>query len=181
MTTLLSLLSAAGHDQLWFLLMAGRWLAGPSSTDPEIFDSNPPGIVWLSAIPVKLGSAIPLAFDDPVTAWAKLLVLALLATCAVLCWHFLRKLLPGAGRAEQLALAFAFVVIAGCRPARDFGQRDHLTGLLSIPYLLAAAAWSASVPNRRSDRCARCTAALLATVARLPQTPSDPHLRRTRS
>ena len=164
MLALLSLLSAAGHDQLWFLLMARRWLDGATLDGPVIFDSNPPLIVWLSAVPVKLASALPLPFADPATAWAKLLVLALFAAVARLCWTFLRQLLPDAGRTDRLALTFAFLVLAGVVPARDFGQRDHLTGILCLPYILAAALSASPRARTSRARVARGLAALLAAV-----------------
>src|ERR1035441_3920914 len=81
MAALLSLLPAAGHDQLWFLLMAQRWLHGPQSSGPEIFDANTPGIVWLSAIPVAAARALHLGL--PFTAKLLFALLeALIAACS---------------------------------------------------------------------------------------------------
>ena len=69
MALLLAFLPAAGHDQLWFLLMAQRWLHGATLYGPQAFDSNPPLIIWLSALPVAMAAAPRLA----ATFWAKLL------------------------------------------------------------------------------------------------------------
>src|ERR1700723_971678 len=73
MAALLALVPAAGHDQLWFLLMAERWLHGAPLYGPEIFDANTPAIVWLSAIPVGLAGVVGLS----VPAAGKLLVVVL--------------------------------------------------------------------------------------------------------
>ncbi len=172
MAILLSLLPAAGHDQLWFLLMAERWLHGATLYGPYLFDSNPPLIVWLSAIPVSLGELLHL----PATAIAKLLVLLAELASASLSLLFLRRLAP-LTQAQLAWLTFAFIIIFNVVPARDLGQRDHLTAILCLPYILAAAN-KFPIPNhqyraapqsrssypRRPLRCHR----------HLPQTPSSP-------
>lgn len=157
MAILLALLPAAGHDQLWFLLMARRWLDGAILYGPYAFDSNPPLIVWLSAIPVALGDRLHL----PAPALGKLFVLLAEAGSAALSLHLLRRLATPAQTSpaqtspalaspsrpaapsltsDQLAwLAFAFITIFAVVPARDLGQRDHLTAILILPYVLAAA------------------------------------------
>lgn len=151
MTVLLALVPAAGHDQLWFLLMAKRWLAGAQLYGPEAFDSNPPLVVWLSALPAWLAAHVGVA----ATLVAKLLVVALDAAVA---WLALRALEASAGRTSRNArlwLAFAFVVVYGAVEARDFGQRDALTGLLLLPYVLLAAVWSREGSARGVARAAR--------------------------
>ena len=126
MAALLALIPAAGHDQLWFLLMAHRWLGGATLYGPQITDPNPPAIVWLSALPNLLApQAVPAA--------AKLLTVLLEVAIARISYG----LLPSSVRSHRWLLAFAFVTIYAVLPARDFGQRDHLAGLLLLPYLLA--------------------------------------------
>ena len=134
MAVLLSLLPAAGHDQLWFLLMGQRWLHGALLYGPTVFDSNPPLIVWLSAIPVFLGEHLHL----PIPAIGKLLVVLAGAVSASLSLKCLRRIAP-LSRVQITWLAFALVCIFAITPARDFGQRDHLTAILCLPYVLAAA------------------------------------------
>lgn len=138
MGTLLALLPAAGHDQLWFLLMAHRWHAGATLYGPALFDSNTPAVVWLSSLPDLLAHALhlPLLY---VPALAKLFVLALDLGIALLCDRLLRRLVPTLSRNARLWLASAFALLALATPARDFGQRDALTAVLLLPYLLAAA------------------------------------------
>ncbi len=146
MAALLALAPAAGHDQLWFLLMAKRWLEGATIYGPEIFDSNLPGIVWLSAVPVVIGEHLGVS----AAAVAKLLVVLLEGGVAVLCGWVLRRLDPALGGASRLFLAFAFVVVFAAAPARDFGQRDQIAGLLCTPYvLLASVEWKGAGPGLR--------------------------------
>ncbi len=138
MGALLALLPAAGHDQLWFLLVAHRWLAGATLYGPAVFDSNTPAVVWLSALPDLLGHALHLPLLL-IPALAKLFVLALDLLVAFLCAQLLRRLAPTLPRVTLLWLACAFALLTLAIPARDFGQRDALTAVLLLPYLLAAA------------------------------------------
>jgi len=157
MAALLALLPAAGHDQLWFLMMAHRWLAGAQLYGPEIFDSNPPGIVWLSAIPVSLAHTLHLSE----TLTAKLLVTIVETATSFLSLYFLRRARPATRRYEIPALLFAAIVLSYVVPARDFGQRDQMLAFLILPYILAAA-----IPYRTAPlTLARTTAAILAAVA----------------
>jgi hypothetical protein len=151
MAVLLALIPAAGHDQLWFLLMAQRWLHGATLYGPQIFDSNTPAIVWLSALPVALAEHLSL----PVPFTAKLLTVFLELAILLLARSLLRHLpLPAA---QRLFLTFAFLLLFAVSPARDLGQRDHLVALLCLPYVLAAA-----FPPRLS---LRLLVVLLAAVA----------------
>ena len=166
MAALLSFLPAAGHDQLWFLLMARRWLAGATLYGPQIFDSNTPAVVWLSAIPVALADHLHL----PTIAVAKLLVFFLEAAIATLSLRLLRRLAPCLTRAHVLWLAFSFILIFACAPARDLGQRDHLTALLCLPYVLAAAADVSTIPALSFLRLAAGTLAAIGICLKPQQT-----------
>jgi hypothetical protein len=152
MAVLLALLPAAGHDQLWFLMMAHRWLAGAQLYGPQIFDSNPPGIVWLSAVPVLLAHALHL----PTTFTAKLLITLLETAASFLSLYFLRRARPTHSY-ELPALLFAAITLFYVIPARDFGQRDQILAFLILPYILAAA-----VPHRLT--LARIAAGIMAAI-----------------
>ena len=157
MAALLAFLPASGHDQIWFLLMARRWLSGATLYGPQIFDSNPPMIVWVSAIPVALGSPLHV----PATTLAKALVLAASAAIAFFCAKLLPRTWRRVDRSEWPALAFACIVLFLVVPARDLGQRDALIAFLVIPYVLCASA-RLTLHTRFG---ARATAALLAALA----------------
>jgi hypothetical protein len=161
MATLLALLPAPGHDQLWFLLMAHRWLAGAQIYGPQAFDSNPPGIVWLSAIPILLAQTLHLS----TTVTAKLLVILAESAASVLSFHFLRLSRPKRELTlrtsyELPALLFAAFILFYLAPARDFGQRDHILSFLILPYLLAAAV----PPALHRQTAARSLAGIAAAI-----------------
>lgn len=136
MGALLALFPAAGHDQLWFLMMARRWLGGAELYGPQVFDSNPPGIVWASAVPVRLGVMLHVSATLP----AKTLVLMAEAGSAWCCYGLLRRQRGEAPAFYAAGLLFAFVVLGVVVPARDFGQRDQMLSFLILPYVLAAVA-----------------------------------------
>lgn len=135
MTSLLALLPAAGHDQMWTLYAAQQMLRGTTLYGPHLFESNPPLILWMLLVPDSVARILHL----PLSLVFKLFVAATEAAVALVCFSLLRRL-PSAPRPARLwTLAFAFVCIFGAMPARDFGQRDHLLALLFLPYILAAA------------------------------------------
>jgi hypothetical protein len=135
MGALLALIPAAGHDQLWFLLMAERWLHGATLYGPEIFDSNTPAIVWLSAIPAAIANATGCNAAEI----GKLLVTLLGAVLALVSVSILSRIDPSIRKSQKTFLAFAFISLWMVAAARDFGQRDHLTAMLCTPYVLLAA------------------------------------------
>jgi hypothetical protein len=153
MACILALLPAAGHDQLWFLLMAQRWLHGAALYGPEAFDSNTPAIVWLSALPVWLAEHLHLSMPFA----AKILTVLLEICVADACRRILSHLPIPFTRAQLWFLTFAFLSLFAVAPARDFGQRDLLAVLLCFPYILAAA--QPELPTQR-----RILATLIAAV-----------------
>ncbi len=162
MAALLSLLPAAGHDQLWFLLMSRRWLGGAQLYGPEVFDSNPPAIVWLGAVPVLLARLLHVQ----ATFAAKLLVTLTETAVSLLSYRLLvyadgnESDSSGSKHSYRtLALLFATVVIFYIVPARDFGQREHILSFLVLPYILAAA-----IPSARRLTSLRILAGLLAGI-----------------
>jgi hypothetical protein len=143
MAALIGLLPAAGHDQMWLLYAARLLRHGVPLYGPEIFETNPPMMVWLSTIPSAAADLLHL----PDTAVGKFLVLGLEVIVAFVCLRLLRRLAPvrdGAmasvlNSASLAWLPFVYIAVFAVMPARDFGQRDHLLALLCLPYVLAAA------------------------------------------
>ncbi len=156
MAALLALLPAAGHDQLWFLLMAKRWIGGATLYGPEIFDSNPPLIVWLSAIPVELSRLTSIQ----TTFFAKLVVVAVTTGVGLFSSRILSRVWHVDEPSERPALLFAFLTLFLLVPARDLGQRDALAGLLALPYVLTAARRPTAMLSLWSSAAAGLLAAL---------------------
>lgn len=127
MMAVLALLPAAGHDQMWLLYAARLHLGGAALYGPQIFETNPPMILWMSEVPAKLSEWIRISD----TACGKLLVCGLVAAIGWWC----RRLRGGAG----WGWVFCWIVVFGVLPARDLGQRDYLLGLFLVPYVVICA------------------------------------------
>jgi hypothetical protein len=140
MAGLITLLPAAGHDQMWLLYVARLMLHGAPLYGPQTFETTPPMIIWLSALPVVAASHLHVAE----TAMGKLFVVVLECLVGFACVRLLRATRLGSAqgglsRTVLYGLIFAFVAVFAVMPARDLGQRDHLLVLLCIPYVFAAA------------------------------------------
>ena len=144
MSSLLSLIADTGHDQLWLLLAAQRMAPNLNPYGPTVFESNPPLAIWLSAIIVHAANLLPL----PLTVIFKAAVTLVVFASAVISAKLLRRLHPTLNRDQLWLLGIAFVLIFAAIPARDFGQRDHILALLVLPYLIAAAIPTLTIPAR---------------------------------
>ncbi len=145
MAVLLALLPAAGHDQLWLLYAARLVLHGAPLYGPQVFETNPPLIIWLSMIPESLAQITHI----PDTALGKLGVVVVEAGVGALCLQLLRAQRTKLSSATLAALVFAFVTTFAVMPARDFGQRDHFLILFLFPYVFAAAVRAEGLPLAR--------------------------------
>jgi hypothetical protein len=160
MAGLISLLPAAGHDQMWLLYAARLMLHGAPLYGPQIFETNPPMIIWLSALPVAAAHG----FHVAETAMGKLFVVALECLVAFACLKLMRSARTnssqnGLSREAFYWLIFVFAAVLAVMPARDFGQRDHLLVLFCIAYVFAAAL------NAEGRPLARWAAILIGTAA----------------
>ncbi len=116
------------HD-VAFLLFAARRVLDGARLYVDIYEGNPPLIVWLSAIPELL---VRVARVSDHTAVALFLDLTLLTatsvTWAVLYW------VPSAPRWLRVTVIVTFLVGGSWLSVDNLGQREHLAVLLSFPY-----------------------------------------------
>lgn len=80
------LVASPGHDQAWLLCAAQRMVAGAKLYGLQIVETNPPLIIWFSAIPILLGHILHI---DPLPA-LKLTIAVLVILSTVWCAHILR-------------------------------------------------------------------------------------------
>lgn len=115
-------------DVAWLLYAAGVLRDG-GTLGIDVVENSPPVIFWLKVPILTIGSALGLA------AWpswiAALLVLSLLSALLV---RRLSKELVCGGYLGPLAAA-VFLLL----PGRDFGQREHVALILTVPWLMAIA------------------------------------------
>ncbi len=160
MAALLALFPPVGHDQLWCLYVAQRMLAGAKLYGPELFESNPPLIMWASLLLAHVAQLTHL----PITVLFKLAVTGLEFASTLICLNLLRRIYPDFTKTTPWLSTFVYVVIFAVMPARDFGQRDHLLAVLCLPYVLAAALDASqqyAVPHISLLRCGNAATRVL--------------------
>jgi hypothetical protein len=139
--------SSANSDSAWYLYMAGRVLHG-ATMYVDVVDTNPPLIVWLTLPPAWLaGAGLPgiAALNGYLFALALLSIGATAALSARVWGSW-----PASARGLAVA-GVAFVVLPYV--GADFGQREHLTVLATLPYMLAAMAWLQRRPPGIAAAC----------------------------
>jgi hypothetical protein len=112
------------------LQFSGRWLGG-ERLYLDLFDINPPMNFMLSLIPAAVSRMIGGAVVFPE------FVVLLAALAIVLAMRLASPILPEAAGRELLLGTAIFALLA--YPGDEFGQREHLLAILSLPYLVLAA------------------------------------------
>lgn len=129
-------------DVTWLLHVAGVVLDG-GRLGVDVVENSPPVILWLKVPAVLLARA---------TGWDSWLVwigaVSLLAAASVwACGRLLRSIPSLAGSAALLQAVVAVSLFL--LPREEFGQREHVTVCLVLPWLLVVAAWAedAALPS----------------------------------
>lgn len=118
------------HDAAWYLYVVQRWLHG-ATLYRDVIDTNPPLIIWLTAIPATAAAAARAGAP----AVFKLFVFLAAGLSLLSVGRIVRREWPDREFVLIGTAAFA------CLPfvKSDFGQREHLALLLTLPYVFAAA------------------------------------------
>jgi hypothetical protein len=139
-------------DIAFLLHAAGRVLDG-ARLYVDVLEINPPLIVWLN-LPI-VAAARSLGFAE-LTVYRVAVVLLLCASVAACRW-MLKDEEAHHRRILLLLIVFAFFVL----PRLDWGEREHLTLALALPYtLLAAARVTGTPPSRPAALAAGAAAAI---------------------
>ena len=140
-------------DVSWLLEVSKRLLAGGSYSH-NFLETNPPLILFLYAIPVYMTSWIGNLASNFLIFTYTISFLSL-----SLSYLLLKRLM--ANDFSSLILIFGGLVFAELVvPSYEFGQREHLTFLLIMPYLLVVA----SLNTLPSPLYIRLTSALMAGI-----------------
>ncbi len=121
-------------DKGWLLFAAREWLGG-KKLYVDIFEVNPPLILWIYAVPIWVSMHVPFLTD-----YAALGIMGLIASVMtlLLCLPLMARHPAFAGdRAKQgvfaLLLAGIFIFITS---PMFFFDRDHILLVLTFPYML---------------------------------------------
>jgi hypothetical protein len=157
-----ALTAPLGHDQVLYLFEARRFLSGAEIYGPRLMETNPPLIIWFSAIPVLVGNW--LGISD--TAVLAILLVLLIAGSVAWSFRILRRgsVLGGGYVPGLLGLALLAIELHTGELHTgifDFGQREHLLILFLMPYLLAVVTGS----YRQLGFVERCALGVAAGIA----------------
>jgi hypothetical protein len=151
--------SANSSDKNWLLLAAQKWLSG-DQLYTDIFEINPPLIIWLYAIPVWISMHLKLLSAYNALA---LLTFALIAFVLRLCAGLLARHPGFAGSPKKrlgfiLWLTYVFVFLTA---PMYFSDREHLLFVLTFPYVLR---FIPGLARRRLSLKLRLAIGLLAAI-----------------
>jgi hypothetical protein len=154
----IALRSPLKDDIAWLLYVARRWMGG-RELYIDVVEVNPPLIVWISAIPLKIAHWLD---ADPRFVAIPVFVAAVIA-CA---WWTTTLLHSRGGLFTQRLPVFAAISTALLiLPAADLGQREHLLVAAFLPYLvLFARSLGAAGPPHENRSYGSAAACLIAGV-----------------
>jgi hypothetical protein len=115
-------------DVAWLLYVARRWLAG-RELYTDLVEVNPPLIVWISAVPIRLSGWL----GAPADLVAMPFFIAIVLGCA---W-WTSGLLRGYGTlfAQRLPVFAVIGTVLLAVPGVEVGQREHLLIAAALPFL----------------------------------------------
>jgi hypothetical protein len=121
------------HDVAAFLHGAGRIYEG-ARLYVDIYDNNPPMIYLLYLPPVALAGLLGL----PVIPVFYTYLLVVICFSYWLSWSLIKIIYPTSALLTRYCLFLVLIYLTLIYPLTEFGQREHLLFILTLPYILAA-------------------------------------------
>jgi hypothetical protein len=115
-------------DVAWLLYVARRWLAG-RELYTDLVEVNPPLIVWISAVPIRLSGWLGVPSD--------LVAMPFFIAIVLGCAWWTSGLLRGYGSlfAQRLPVFAVIGTVLLAVPGTEVGQREHLLIAAALPFL----------------------------------------------
>ena len=141
-------------DIAWLLYVARRWMAG-RELYVDLVEVNPPLIVWISAVPLRLAEWLNIG--------TQFVVMPIFVAAALGCGWWASVLTERqsgllAGKWPIFAAIGSALLVL---PAADLGQREHLLVAACLPYLVI---FSRSLEGKRASIVASIAAGALAGI-----------------
>lgn len=143
-------------DVSWLMLATRRLLEGGTYSG-NFFETNPPLILFLYMPPVILGKVTGISLALLLRAY----IFFLASLSLGLCLWLIQRLFPrqDAGLAGYVLVTLAIIYLIV--PMYEFGQRDHLLVILSLPYFLLV---SLRLKNEAFNPCSAILIGVLAGI-----------------
>ena len=119
------------HDTAWYLYSAAEFIKGGKLYENIFWEVNPPLNLYLTIPPVYFAQVTGLSSVDVFIVY----VISLTTISLSLIWHLL-SCIPDLSNFKRYSLLIcAFFALFVCCPGGEFGQREHLMIVLSLPYV----------------------------------------------
>ncbi len=124
----------AGSDREWLMYSSQAWLEGKTLFG-NLFDTNPPLIVWLYALPIDVIIHLGLkpGFQQFAVLGIGVVIASLIVCLRLMAYH--PQFSGNTKKQAEFALLFCFTFIFSVNPLFFF-LRDHIFMLLTFPYML---------------------------------------------
>jgi hypothetical protein len=147
-----------GQDQSWLLYAAREILRGVKLNGPDLVETNPPFAVWFHIVPVLLGDLLHITVLYGFCCFWLGIAAATGAWSALLFRRLYRPTLLGFWCFVLVECVVLLLAING----EDLGQREHMTAIFLLPYLVVAAF---RIERKAISRMTCCLVGVLAAVA----------------
>jgi hypothetical protein len=114
------------------LLLATEKLMQGGNYLEDFFSPNPPMIMFIYTIPVLLAKLLQLS----ITIIFPLYVFMLASISFFICYHLVTKIFLNKDLLQGYVFLSVMALVFLILPTREFGQRDHLLVMMTMPYLL---------------------------------------------
>ncbi len=158
MMVLVHMMYSAQGDKDWLLMVARMWLGG-KQLYVDVMEVNPPLIIWIYALAVKLSYL--LAIPDDYALTVMILVLTLLTALVCRRLILLHPMLGGTKDDVILYMLLVLAVLILWPNPSYFADREHIFIALVLPYLLR---FSPLVFAARVSPVLRLTVAIMAGI-----------------
>lgn len=118
-------------DVSWLLEASKRMLSGGTYTK-DLFENNPPWILYFNIPPVLIAKISSLSIIFII----KIYVFLLAAISLIISYYFFQRIFLQQDKFLAPLLISTLAILFVLLPLRDFGQREHLLFILTMPYFL---------------------------------------------
>lgn len=123
---LLRYTSLNNHDNSWLLYLVGEYLKG-ARLYVDLIEVNPPLIIFLYVPPVWIAQLLSL---EVINIFYTYVFALAMASCWLCCCFLLTK-----SAINRWVVALIIIIALFVLPRGDFGQREHLMVMFSLPYI----------------------------------------------
>lgn len=145
MMVLVHMVYSADGDKDWLLMAARMWLGG-KQLYVDVMEVNPPLILWIYALAIKLSHILGIFDEYALTV----MVLALVVLSALVCKNLMKlhPMLGGTKSDVNLFTLLVFTLLVVWPNPSYFADREHIFITLTLPYLVrfSPALFAAQVP-----------------------------------